>query len=119
VHAIPVRVGFVGRSASVPLPVLYALDTVLDEFSLEPIVFRDGGPEPVHSGTGEEDVDFPDPVGAARLLHAPLGGCDVPALLPRLCEASFRVAFQPEFTRKMRLLVDLGLASKKKPPGGT
>ena len=44
VESVHVRVGCVDRSASGPLPVPYALDTVLDEFSLEPMVFENGAP---------------------------------------------------------------------------
>ena len=68
VDAIHVRVGCLDRSASGPLPVPYALDTVLDEFSLEPIVFRGGRAEAVAPMSGREAIDFPPPVGRVEAL---------------------------------------------------
>src|SRR6185369_11936710 len=59
VESVHVRVGCVDRSASGPLPVPYALDTVLDEFSLEPMVFENGAARPVPPMSGAETIDFP------------------------------------------------------------
>lgn len=115
VEAIHVRVGCIDRNAAGPLPVPYALDTVLDEFSLEPMVFRQGRAVPVASGSGEETVAFPEPVGEARAfytLHSEVAM--FPRSFPGLREASFKVAFEPEFTRKMRFLVEMGFASREK-----
>ena len=119
VEAIHVRVGCVDRSASGPLPVPYALDTVLDEFSLEPMVFENGAARPVPPMSGAETIDFPPPVGRAEAiytLHSEV------AMFPRsfagLQDASFKVAFEPAFVEKMRFLVELGLASRERLPGG-
>ena len=118
VDAIHVRVGCIDRTASGPLPVPYALDTVIDEFSLEPMVFRGGRAEAVPPGSGEEAIRFPEPVGEARAfytLHSEVAM--FPRSFPGLSEASFKVAFEPDFTRKMRFLVDLGFASREKRVG--
>jgi saccharopine dehydrogenase-like NADP-dependent oxidoreductase len=115
VDGIHVRVGCIDRTASGPLPVPYALDTVIDEFALEPMVFRGGRAEAVPPGSGEEAIRFPDPVGEARAfytLHSEVAM--FPRSFPDLSDASFKVAFEPEFTRKMRFLVDLGFASREK-----
>ncbi len=40
-----------------------------------------------------------------------------PRSFPGLSEASFKVAFEPEFTQKMRFLVELGFASREKRVG--
>jgi saccharopine dehydrogenase (NAD+, L-lysine-forming) len=120
VEAVHVRVGCLDRSASGPLPVPYALDTVLDEFSLEPIVFRDGRPEAVPPMSGQEAVDFPPPVGrmdAIFTLHSEVAM--FPRSFPGLREASFKVAFEPEFTRKVAFLVELGFASRDRLPSGS
>ena len=118
VEAIHVRVGCVDRTASGPLPVPYALDTVIDEFSLEPMVFRGGRAEAVPPGSGEETIRFPEPVGEARAfytLHSEVAM--FPRSFPGLSDASFKVAFEPDFTHKMRFLVDLGFASREKRVG--
>lgn len=120
VHEVHVRVGSIDRSASGPLPVPYALDTVLDEFSLEPVVFRRGRAEAVPPMSGEETIDFPEPVGRARAfytLHSEVAM--FPRSFPGLSDATFKVAFEPDFTRKMRFLVELGFASRESAEGGT
>jgi saccharopine dehydrogenase-like NADP-dependent oxidoreductase len=114
VDEIHVRVGCFDRSASGPLPVPYALDTVLDEFSLPPIVFTNGRAEAVAPLSGRETIDFPPPVGAMEALftlHSEVAM--LPRSFPSLREASFKVAFEPEFVKKMELLVRLGFGSKE------
>src|SRR5262245_31154157 len=118
VEAVHVRVGCIDRGASGPLPVPYALDTVLDEFSLEPMVFRDGRAEAVPPMSGRETIEFPEPVGRAEALftlHSEVAM--FPRSFPGLREASFKVAFEPSFTEKVRFLVELGLASREKVAG--
>jgi saccharopine dehydrogenase-like NADP-dependent oxidoreductase len=119
VDAIHVRVGCIDRSASGPLPVPYALDTVIDEFSLEPMVFRGGRAVAVPPMSGDETIAFPEPVGQAHAfytLHSEVAM--FPRSFPRLQEASFKVAFEPDFTRKVRFLVELGFASREKLSSG-
>ncbi|MEP6995158.1 MAG: saccharopine dehydrogenase NADP-binding domain-containing protein [Acidobacteriota bacterium] len=119
VEAIHVRVGCIDRSASGPLPVPYALDTVLDEFALEPMVLRGGQPVPVAPMSGKETIEFPPPVGrveAIYTLHSEVAM--LPRSFPGLREASFKVAFEPEFTSKVAFLVELGFASREKLPSG-
>jgi lysine 6-dehydrogenase len=115
VEAIHVRVGCIDRSASGPLPVPYALDTVLDEFSLEPMVFRDGVPIAVPPMSGKETIEFPPPIGRAEALYTLHSEVAMfPRSFPGLREASFKVAFEPDFTRKVSFLVELGFASREK-----
>jgi saccharopine dehydrogenase-like NADP-dependent oxidoreductase len=119
VEEVHVRVGCVDRGASGPLPVPYALDTVLDEFSLEPMVFRDGRAQAVAPMSGRETIDFPEPVGrveAIATLHSEVAM--FPRSFPGLREASFKVAFEPAFVEKVRFLVELGFASRKQLDGG-
>jgi saccharopine dehydrogenase-like NADP-dependent oxidoreductase len=114
VEAIHVRVGCLDRSASGPLPVPYALDTVLDEFSLEPMVFRDGRAEAVPPMSGREVIEFPQPVGRAEAIYTLHSEVAMfPRSFPGLREASFKVAFEPEFTKKVAFLVELGFASRE------
>ncbi len=118
VQAIHVRVGCIDRSASGPLPVPYALDTLLDEFSLEPMVFRAGQPEAVAPMSGREAIEFPPPVGRAEALYTLHSEVAMfPRSFPGLEEASFKVAFETEFTKKVAFLVELGFASREKIDG--
>jgi saccharopine dehydrogenase-like NADP-dependent oxidoreductase len=96
----------------------YALDTVLDEFALEPMVFRQGRPEPVPPISGVEEIEFPPPIGRAEAfytLHSEVAM--FPRSFPKLREASFKVAFEPDFAAKVRFLVELGFASRDKLAG--
>ena len=115
VRELHVRVGCFDASAAGPLPVPYALDTVLDEFALEPMVFTEGQAVAVPPMSGEETIQFPDPVGkmqAIYTLHSEVAM--FPRSFPSLREASFKVAFPEDFTNKIRFLVDLGFASREK-----
>jgi saccharopine dehydrogenase-like NADP-dependent oxidoreductase len=119
VESVHVRVGCVDRSASGPLPVPYALDTVLDEFSLEPMVFEGGAARAVPPMSGAETIDFPEPVGRAEALYTLHSEVAMfPRSFPGLRDASFKVAFEPGFVEKMRFLVELGLASREKTAAG-
>ena len=118
VEAIHVRVGCLDRGASGALPVPYALDTVIDEFSLEPMVLRRGRPEAVPPMSGRETIEFPPPVGRAEALYTLHSEVAMfPRSFPGLREASFKVAFEPAFTEKVRFLVELGFASREKMQG--
>ena len=118
VEAVHVRVGCVDRGASGPLPIPYALDTVLDEFSLEPMIFREGRPEAVPPMSGRETIEFPDPVGRVEALYTLHSEVAMfPRSFPGLREASFKVAFEPSFTEKVRFLVELGFASRDRRNG--
>ena len=118
VEAVHVRVGCIDRSASGPLPIPYALDTVLDEFSLEPIVLREGRPVAVEPMSGRETIEFPPPVGRAEALYTLHSEVAMfPRSFPGLREASFKVAFEPAFTEKLGFLVELGFASREKVSG--
>jgi saccharopine dehydrogenase-like NADP-dependent oxidoreductase len=115
VHELHVRVGCFDQTATGPLPVPYALDTVLDEFAMEPMIFHDGKPQPVPPMSGMETIEFPPPVGkmqAIYTLHSEVAM--FPRSFPELREASFKVAFPEDFTNKLKFLVDLGFASREK-----
>jgi saccharopine dehydrogenase-like NADP-dependent oxidoreductase len=115
VRELHVRVAAVDESASGPLPIPYALDTVLDEFALEPMVFTEGKPKAVPPMSGAETIQFPAPVGKAEAiftLHSEVAM--FPRSFPGLKEASFKVAFAKDFTEKMKFLVELGFASREK-----
>ena len=119
VDSVHVRVGCVDRSASGPLPVPYALDTVLDEFSLEPMVFEGGAARAVPPMSGAEPIDFPEPVGRAQAIYTLHSEVAMfPRSFPGLRDASFKVAFEPEFVARVRFLVELGFASRDALAGG-
>ena len=122
VHEAHVRVGCLDRGATAaggPLPIPYALDTVLDEFALEPFVVEKGQAHPVAPRSGEEEIDFPLPVGRMRAIYTLHSEVAMFARsFPGLSGASFKVAFEPAFMEKVRFLVELGFAGRAPRVGG-
>lgn len=117
VHEAHVRVGCLDRGATAaggPLPIPYALDTVLDEFALEPYVVEAGRAHPVPPRSGEEEIGFPPPVGRMRAIYTLHSEVAMFARsFPGLQAASFKVAFEPTFMEKVRFLVELGFAGRE------
>lgn len=119
VDEIHVRVACHDTSVAGPLPVPYALDTVLDEFALPPHVFEDGEARAVPPMSGAEVLDLPAPVLRAEAIYTLHSEVAMfPRSFPGLRAASFKVAFPEDFTRKMRFLVELGFASRDEVVGG-
>lgn len=122
VHEAHVRVGCFDRGATAaggPLPIPYALDTVLDEFALEPYVVEAGRAHAVPPRSGEEEIDFPPPVGRMRAIYTLHSEVAMFARsFPGLTAASFKVAFEPGFMEKVRFLVELGFAGREPRVGG-
>ena len=114
VEELHVRVASHDETASGPLPVPYSLDTILDEFAMQPMVFRSGKAEAVEPMSGSEILNFPPPVGQVESLYTLHSEVAMfPRSFPSLREASFKVAFPETFTAKMRFLVEFGMASRE------
>lgn len=115
VERLDVRIGSADlRSGDVPFAPPYSIRTILDECSLEPMVFADGKTRAVEPLTGQETIDFPAPVGrvtAMYTLHSEVALFPVSFGERGLKHASFKIAFPPDFLDQLRLLVDLGLAN--------
>jgi len=107
VRAIEVVAG--GRDLGVPadgrLRPPYAIQTLLDELTLSPVVLRDGQPLEIEPLTDGGSVDFGDPIGVADTiytLHSELVtfgesfGC---------AEASFRLSLAPALLTRLKALV--------------
>ena len=91
----------------------YSLRTILDECTLEPMVYEDGAWRAAPPMSGEEAMQFPQPVGAMSAmytLHSEVALFPVSFGERGLRHASFKIAFPPEFLAQLRLIVDFGLA---------
>ncbi|HEY3209673.1 MAG TPA: saccharopine dehydrogenase C-terminal domain-containing protein [Actinomycetota bacterium] len=113
VYAIHIRLGaddpFVQDS---PLPIPYSLDTILDEFTIPAMAWRDGRFQEVAPLGEPEEVDFPPPVGrktAFTTLHSEIA--TLPTAFPGAREITFKIAFDPAFVERFQLVAGLGLAS--------
>jgi saccharopine dehydrogenase-like NADP-dependent oxidoreductase len=102
-----------------PLAFGFAPATVLDEFTLPPMVFAGGRHRTVEPLSGGEDVLFD--VGLQRVhfsLHSEVATLPASYRAQGLRECSFKIAYDPALVERLRLLIDLGLADRRKGPRG-
>lgn len=96
------------------LPVSYSLQTILEEFSMKPAVFKQGQFIFVEPMSGDLPVRFPNPVGLRRpmyTLHSEVATLPLSFKEKGVREVSFKIAFDEYFLKSVRFLRDLGLAS--------
>jgi len=100
--------------STAPLVAPYSLRTILDEFTKQPQVFRDGAWYPQQPLSGQEEMIFPLPVGRATAIYSLHSEC---ATFPVSFQdkgiryVSFKIAFPTDFMTKLKFLVDLGFGS--------
>lgn len=97
-----------------PLPFAFSPATVLDEFTLRPMVFERGRFRSVPPLSGEEDFSFG--LGAQRVrlsLHSEVATLPLTYRRRGIRECSFKIAYDPELVSRLRLLIDLGLADAR------
>ena len=93
----------------------YAIRTLLDEFTVPPIIFRDGKIQEIPALSDKESFVLPEPIGIVEgyyTIHSELA--TMPFTLGKGIEnMDFIVAYPPEFTKSIALLAQLGLTNKK------
>jgi saccharopine dehydrogenase-like NADP-dependent oxidoreductase len=113
VERIEVRVGSGDFSPSdAPFVAPYSIRTLLDECMKEPYVFDAGAWHAVPPMSGQEAIEFPAPIGRATAmytLHSEVALFPISFRDKGIQHASFKIAFPPEFLRKLTFLVSLGL----------
>jgi saccharopine dehydrogenase-like NADP-dependent oxidoreductase len=120
VTEIHTRVASMDMTRYTPRPALavaYSLQTILEEFSLEPAVFSRGEFKFVPPMSGDIPHRFPAPIGLRRpmyTLHSEVATLPLSFASKGVRECSFKIAFDPEFTDRVRFLRDLGMASQEK-----
>jgi saccharopine dehydrogenase (NAD+, L-lysine-forming) len=114
VEEVQVRLGIADAAPSAaPLPVPYAIDTLLDEFAEPAMTFRDGRFLEVPAMSEPEELEFPPPVGRVRVghtLHSEVATLPLHFADRGVRSVSFKVGFPAGFMDRMALLVGLGLA---------
>jgi saccharopine dehydrogenase-like NADP-dependent oxidoreductase len=114
VEEVEVRLGIADLAPSTaPLPVPYAIQTLLDEFAMPAMAFRDGEFVELPAMSEQEELDFPAPVGRVRVghtLHSEVATLPLHFADRGIRAVSFKVGFPPDFMERMALLVGLGLA---------
>lgn len=95
-----------------PLATPYALDTILDEYTKEPMVFEDGEYRAKPPMSGEILIDFPQPVGKASAiltLHSEVLTLPQTYASKGVKQVTFRLGLPTSFHEKLKLLASLGL----------
>src|SRR5215217_4331174 len=114
VEEVEIRLGVADFAPSAaPVPVPYAISTILDEFAVPAVTFRDGRLAQVPAMSEQEELDFPPPVGRVRVghtLHSELATLPLHFADRGIRAVSFKVGFPADFMDKLALLTGLGLA---------
>ena len=124
VEEVEIRLGVADFAPSAaPVPVPYAISTILDEFAAPAMTFRDGRLVEVPAMSEQEELDFPPPVGRVRVghtLHSELATLPLHFADRGIRSVSFKVGFPAELMDKLALLTALGLADTEpvELPGG-
>ena len=120
VESIDVSVGCIDFVKTAhPLLPPYALDTLLDEYTLEPMVFRNGKFESVKPMSGEIELDLPAPVGkcsAIFTLHSEVATLPLTYKSKGVQNVTFRLGLPEELHKALKFLVDLGFGTTEALP---
>ncbi len=116
VDAVEIRLGDRDRSTyhrRSPLDIPYSLQTLLEECSWRPAVYKNGKMTFVEPFSGRIPYRFPAPVGLKKpqyVIHSEL------ATLPRTLRANnvfFKIAFPDAFVENMNILRSVGLLERE------
>jgi saccharopine dehydrogenase (NAD+, L-lysine-forming) len=102
-----------------PVAFGFAPATVLDEFTLAPMVFTRGRFRAEKPLSGGEDVLFD--VGLQRVhysLHSEVATLPASYRAKGVRECSFKIAYDPALIERLKLLIDLGLTDRRPGPRG-
>jgi lysine 6-dehydrogenase len=114
VSEVEVRLGVADFAPSTaPVPVPYAIQTILDEFAVPAVTFRAGRLVEVPAMSEQEELNFPAPVGRVRVghtLHSEIATLPLHFADRGIRSVSFKVGFPADFMDKLTLLTALGLA---------
>ncbi len=114
IHSIDIVVGCADFTVTDhPFLPPYALETLLDEYCKEPMVYEDYEYVAKPPMSGEIPVEFPEPVGkvlAIYTLHSEVLTLPTSYSLKGLQRATFRLGLPMEFHNKLKFLSELGFS---------
>ncbi|MFB6082284.1 MAG: saccharopine dehydrogenase family protein [Halanaeroarchaeum sp.] len=109
VEAVHIRTGAKGGGEGFA----YSAKTILDELTMEPIVYESGEIQSLPALSGRETYTMPDPVGEVEgfhSIHSELA--TMPETFAGVDTVDFRVAFSPSLVNICEVLIDLDLTSE-------
>lgn len=92
----------------------YSAKTILDELTMNPIVYENGEFEELSALSGRERYEMPDPIGEVEgfhSIHSELA--TMPHVFDGVDSVDFRVAFSPDLVNICEVLIDLDLTSEE------
>jgi saccharopine dehydrogenase (NAD+, L-lysine-forming) len=102
-----------------PVAFGFAPATVLDEFTLPPMVFENGRFRATRPLSGGEDFHFELGLQKVhRSLHSEVATLPLSYKRKGLRECFFKIAYDPVLIERLRLLIDLGLTAREPGPRG-
>lgn len=113
-EAVRIRVGGLPQSPEPPLnyQIVYSMHGVLDYYTTDSWVLRDGEPAEVDALTEIEPVEFPEPVGMLEAFHTAGGLSTMPwTYRGKLRSMEYKTLRYPGHAELMRAIRDLGLLS--------
>jgi lysine 6-dehydrogenase len=93
--------------------------TVLDEFTLPPMIFEKGHFRAAEPLSGGEDYVFELGLQKVHLsLHSEVATLPLTYKAKGIRECSFKIAYDPVLVERLKLLIDLGLTERRQGRGG-
>jgi saccharopine dehydrogenase (NAD+, L-lysine-forming) len=104
-----IHVSAAGRDLDPPegFAVPYALETLIDELTLSPVVLHNGEPDEIEPLSPGGEVDFGEPIGRAETIHTLHSELRTFAESFGCREASFRLSLDPSLLARLRDLTAL------------
>lgn len=102
--------------SSHPFLVPYSLETILDEYALEPWVFEDGKFQAKPPMSGETLVEMPEPVGKVKAfltLHSEIATLPLTFGNKGIRLVTYKLGLPTEFHERAKFLVELGFGANK------
>jgi len=95
--------------------IAYAASTLLDELTLNPVIYKNGEYVEVSPFSGEETIRFPEPIGDVKayiVIHSE--HATIPRTINKgIKNAIFRIITSPATVSRLKALDEIGLTSKE------
>lgn len=115
VDSVKILDAIINRNAGGKFTPPYALNTILDEFTVNNFEYKDGEWIELPAFSGGETADFPEPLGRLTLynmIHSEVATMPLCFASKGIRNVSFKLALPEVFERRLRFLIDLGFGGK-------
>ncbi len=115
IKEIRIRVGGRATSKTPPKKIAFpfAVSTIFDEYSKTPVIYQNGGFKEVLPLSGEEEVEFPEPVGRNRChytLHSEIA--TLPLSFKGVENVDFKLGISEDIFKAIKPMLETGMADE-------